>query len=694
MATKKLARQLGLIRRKSFVPANGNLGRSKFNQLFGYLIVIDFESTCWNDGKPHRSQEIIEFPAVLLNTSTGEIESEFHVYVQPQEHPILSEFCMELTGIKQVQVDNGIPLKICLSQFCKWINKIQQQKKIFFTTGALDPSSSEVKLCAFVTWSDWDLGVCLEYECKRKQLLKPVFLNSWIDLRATYKLFYRRKPKGLSGALQEVGIEFSGREHSGLDDSRNTAHLAWKMIRDGCLMKITRSLNKVPTKRNTNILARNLKMNQVEETSDCNSRIQDPMICAKDPKITTNSDGNVDMKLACVDSSVKVQQDQLQVKSNLRAGLYNINSCLSAFRRKSCTSLGQLQSPSFSSPTDMPKQTKSGHLAVNAASNAASSSSSVGSGLVLVSTTVSCVNHVSDTEMSCALDCLPMLADWEDVALLPASQPEQNTACIFPTSDSNVNPSFHPGEGLMVLQEPEMLDCENFTGTEEIPQKSETSKSIVYKSPHTTIYHVKKVTDSVSNASAFKLPEPKSCTFNSVNVTMSHSSAVGRHPLLGSTKRSPSSPPAFPLAKKQTFTIHEEKPTLSDCSPVRSTSRKSLPSVLTSTVNLQQPWVSGKMTPPLCKCGRRSKRLVVSNNGPNHGRVFYCCPIGKYQENKNQCGYFKWEQALQKERANNTVLSHSPGGHAFSSTEKSPISNRNRSFSTKNVLKLRPSMRS
>ncbi|PNJ14696.1 ERI1 exoribonuclease 2 isoform X3 [Pongo pygmaeus] len=246
MATKRLARQLGLIRRKSIAPANGNLGRRKSKQLFDYLIVIDFESTCWNDGKHHHSQEIIEFPAVLLNTSTGQIESEFQAYVQPQEHPILSEFCMELTGIKQAQVDEGVPLKICLSQFCKWIHKIQQQKNIIFATGVSEPSTSEVKLCAFVTWSDWDLGVCLEYECKRKQLLKPVFLNSWIDLRATYKLFYRRKPKGLSGALQEVGIEFSGREHSGLDDSRNTSLLAWKMIRDGCVMKITRSLNKGP----------------------------------------------------------------------------------------------------------------------------------------------------------------------------------------------------------------------------------------------------------------------------------------------------------------------------------------------------------------------------------------------------------------------------------------------------------------
>ena len=45
----------------------------------------------------------VEFPAVLLNTSTGEMESEFHMFVQPSEHARLSEFCTELTGITQVQ---------------------------------------------------------------------------------------------------------------------------------------------------------------------------------------------------------------------------------------------------------------------------------------------------------------------------------------------------------------------------------------------------------------------------------------------------------------------------------------------------------------------------------------------------------------------------------------------------------------
>nr|XP_002711856.1 ERI1 exoribonuclease 2 isoform X1 [Oryctolagus cuniculus] len=688
MATKRLARQLGLIRRKSIASASGNLGRGKFKQLFQYLIVIDFESTCWNDGKHHHNQEIIEFPAVLLNTSTGEIESEFHTYVQPQEHPILSEFCMELTGIKQAQVDEGVPLKICLSQFCKWIHKIQQQKKIVFSTGVSEPSSSEVQPCTFVTWSDWDLGVCLEYECKRKQLLKPVFLNSWIDLRATYKLFYRRKPKGLSGALQEVGIEFSGREHSGLDDSRNTALLAWKMIRDGCLMKITRSLNKVPTKKNPNILTRNLNINQVEETPACHSNIQSPIIYDGEPKNSINSQEKIQMRSVCVNSPRKLQQHHFQPKNDLKAGFHNIQSCLSLCSAKPSTSLGQLQSPTLNSPIHIQKQRQNDHLAFNTKSKSLTTSSE----LVLVSTTIPSVNHGCDVEMSSVPDCLPMLTDWEDVILLPASQPDQNIDCTAPISVSGT--SFSSGERSVVLEEPEMLSYENLEGIEKTPQRFETSKSIVYQSPHTTIYNVKETKDLGSNVSAFKLPEYKSSSFNTINASTSHPSVLRKPPLLlGGTKRNPSSPPTFPPAKKQTFTIHEEKPTSSDCSPVGNSSQKVLPAVLTSTVNPQEPWKSGKMTPPLCKCGRRSKRLVVSNNGPNHGKVFYCCPIGKYHENRKCCDYFKWEQTLQKEKASSMVQSHFTGQLVFSSPETNHVPDRNSSFSIKNTLRLRPSMR-
>lgn len=87
-----------------------------------YFIVIDFEATCWcrERGEKQWPNEIsklscslltcsslnfictVEFPAVVMDTSTCDVVAEFHFYVQPTEHPTLSEFCTELTGIMQV----------------------------------------------------------------------------------------------------------------------------------------------------------------------------------------------------------------------------------------------------------------------------------------------------------------------------------------------------------------------------------------------------------------------------------------------------------------------------------------------------------------------------------------------------------------------------------------------------------------
>lgn len=56
-----------------------------------------------------------------------------------------------------------------------------------------------------------------------------------------------------------------------------------------------------------------------------------------------------------------------------------------------------------------------------------------------------------------------------------------------------------------------------------------------------------------------------------------------------------------------------------------------------------------KITSPLCLCGRRAKRQFVSNGGPNHGRVFYCCPVRRSGSGgcvQKGCEFFKWESAL------------------------------------------------
>lgn len=71
-------------------------------QEFAYLVVLDFESTCWEAKWCAPQQEIIEFPAILLNLQSGEIVSEFQQYVMPIEQPVLSPFCTTLTGREAV----------------------------------------------------------------------------------------------------------------------------------------------------------------------------------------------------------------------------------------------------------------------------------------------------------------------------------------------------------------------------------------------------------------------------------------------------------------------------------------------------------------------------------------------------------------------------------------------------------------
>ena len=78
---------------------------------FDYICVFDFECTCNND-PAHKlnSQEIIEFPVVVIDVKTRVIKSVFQTYVKPTLDPQLTPFCTELTGIVQEQVDGGVDI--------------------------------------------------------------------------------------------------------------------------------------------------------------------------------------------------------------------------------------------------------------------------------------------------------------------------------------------------------------------------------------------------------------------------------------------------------------------------------------------------------------------------------------------------------------------------------------------------------
>ncbi|KAB7502785.1 ERI1 exoribonuclease 2 [Armadillidium nasatum] len=155
---------------------------SKIKNMSIYL-VLDFESTCWENDKTI-PPEVIEFPVVLLDLKSGKILEEFQQFVFPTEHATLSDFCTKFTGITQGQIEeNGVPLSTAIGLFIKWLSNLSLKYGF-----SVVPSKSREKLATFTTWSDWDLGRCLKFECNRKSISKPSYFNHWIDLRALYKV--------------------------------------------------------------------------------------------------------------------------------------------------------------------------------------------------------------------------------------------------------------------------------------------------------------------------------------------------------------------------------------------------------------------------------------------------------------------------------------------------------------------------
>ena len=82
------------------------------------------------------------------------------------------------------------------------------------------------------------------------------------------------------------------------------------------------------------------------------------------------------------------------------------------------------------------------------------------------------------------------------------------------------------------------------------------------------------------------------------------------------------------------------------CDSAHSSSPSSIHTPSPGSISGELLSSGGKVTPPLCNCGKRTKRRTVSNPGPNEGRTFYACPNGKASDQARGCGFFKWEKVL------------------------------------------------
>jgi len=190
-----------------------------------FYAVVDFECTCEHNVRQFQ-HEIIEFPVVFLNARTLQVDMEFRRFVRPTEKPDLSTFCTNLTGIGQGNIESADTLDVVLLEF-----------EQFLKDKGLVPSKAEGaegnKSFTILTDGPWDVLAFLRKECQRKKFpLQPCW-NQFVDVRHWYASGFNVRRCGVRKMLEQCGLEFQGREHSGIDDARNIARIAAEMIKAG-----------------------------------------------------------------------------------------------------------------------------------------------------------------------------------------------------------------------------------------------------------------------------------------------------------------------------------------------------------------------------------------------------------------------------------------------------------------------------
>ncbi|MBN2711159.1 MAG: exonuclease domain-containing protein [Planctomycetes bacterium] len=169
-------------------------------------VVVDLEATCWEQ-KGSRLNEIIEIGAVAFEVGRGVVD-EFQIFVKPRENPVLSEFCTELTTIRQEDVDRAELYPAAFEKFCYWAEQYSPY--------------------ILASWGDYDLrqlnGDCvlhgIEYD-----------FESHISLKSAFANIMGCKKCGMGQALRKTGIPLDGTHHRGIDDARNIAKLLDFMLK-------------------------------------------------------------------------------------------------------------------------------------------------------------------------------------------------------------------------------------------------------------------------------------------------------------------------------------------------------------------------------------------------------------------------------------------------------------------------------
>jgi len=180
------------------------------------LVVIDFEATCLKNGDYDaefiKKQEIIEVGMCIVEPEEVNTIHQVSLIVKPKFNPLLTDFCVELTGITQDHVDKGLPFAEALAIM-----------EIFFKPGDI-----------FCAWGNFDASL-LKKNCELHDIKNPCEDWPHINVKQFAVDWFGIEPCGIKAICDMLGIPFQGQLHRGLNDASNIVNVLKQIQIDDCL---------------------------------------------------------------------------------------------------------------------------------------------------------------------------------------------------------------------------------------------------------------------------------------------------------------------------------------------------------------------------------------------------------------------------------------------------------------------------
>ncbi|KXN82506.1 3'-5' exonuclease eri1 [Leucoagaricus sp. SymC.cos] len=231
----------------------------RVQQPYDAFLILDVEATCFQGTDFNYPNEIIEFPICLMKwqdrdramkASKLQVVDEFRSFVRPSWRPTLSGFCTELTGITQEQVDAAPLFPDVLKSVRAFLVKngliddATGKRLVRFcwcSDGPFDVRDFVVKQCFIskISMPEWLTGDILDVRMTVMQWLNTQVSHSTTTPNSTTRTFPPvRRSLNIPAQLKALGLPtFQGRQHSGIDDTRNIAKIVTELGKRGVSLK-------------------------------------------------------------------------------------------------------------------------------------------------------------------------------------------------------------------------------------------------------------------------------------------------------------------------------------------------------------------------------------------------------------------------------------------------------------------------